>query len=483
MKNCIWIVFIFLAGCSLSPSYHRPVQDMPVSWEDRAETRLEDQWWRRFNDPVLNDLVEEALEHNRDLAASFARLEQALAAVGLNRSDLAPTPSLDGSGSQTWTSTRIYGGDAFQGYEKYSNHDLYAGAAWELDLWGKYRNALQSGQADFLATAADLEAARLLIAGTTAKAYFALLSAEFQIRIAEKTLEQRLQAYEFYELNEKFGFYSQTDLLRARSEVEDARYTLAVARMDADSAHSALLLLVGRSPSAIFSDSVKTSTSLDILPVVPVLPDGLPSELLMRRPDLRSAEHLLQAAHFDVGVVRADYFPSISLTGQSGLAAMYAGDLTLSGAESWTYGLSIHLPLDFWRTRFREQMAEAKCREAAADYDKAVQSAFRDIRDALNRQAMLAEASDALERQVKDLKEAVIKAEDRYRNGYSNFLDVLDADRSHFSAQLAWARTRTQQLEAMVDVCMALGGGWNGEAASSSTQSMTTGGRINGGAQ
>ncbi|WP_069858288.1 efflux transporter outer membrane subunit [Desulfoplanes formicivorans] len=482
MKNCLWIAFILLAGCSLSPSYHRPVQDIPVSWENRAGTRLEEQWWQRFNDPVLNGLVERALEHNLDLATSFARLEQAAAAVGLSRSDLAPTPSLDGSGSQTWTSTRIYGAPP-PGSEEYSNHDIYVGAAWELDFWGKYRNALQSGQAAFLATAADVEAIRLLIAGTTVKAYFALLSAEFQIRIAEKTLEQRLQAFEFYEVNEKFGFYSKTDLLRAKSEVEDARYTLAVARMDADSAHSALLLLLGRSPSAIFSDSVNTSTSLDLLPVVPVLPDGLPSELLMRRPDLRSAEQLLQAAHFDVGVVRADYFPSISLTGQSGLAAMYAGDLTQSGAESWTYGLSIHLPLDFWRTRFREQMAEAKCREAAADYDKAVQSAFRDIRDALNRQARLAEASDALERQVKDLKEAVIKADDRYRNGYSNFLDVLDADRSHFAAQLAWARTRTQQLNAMVDVCLALGGGWTGEAASSSTQSMTTGERANGGSQ
>lgn len=481
MKNYMWIVFFLLAGCSWSPAYHRPAQELPASWAVRAETRLEDQWWRRFNDPELNRLVAGALEHNLDLAASFARLEQASSAVGLSRSDLAPTPFLDGSGSHTWTSTRIYG-DPPQ--EKYSNHDLYAGAAWELDFWGKYRNTFQSEQSGFLATEADFAATRLLVAATTAKAYFALLSAEFQIRIAKKTLNQRLQAYGFYEVNEKFGFCSKTDLLRAKSEVEDARYTLAVARMDADSAQSALLLLGGRSPSVILSDSVKASTSLDILPVVPVLPDGLPSELLMRRPDLRSAEHLLQAAHFDVGVVRADYFPSISLTGQSGLAAMNAGDLTLGGAESWTYGLSIHLPLDFWRTRFRVQMAEAKCREATADYDKAVRSAFRDMRNALNRQARLDEASGALNCQMENLKKAVIMADDRYRNGYSNFLDVLDADRSLFSVQLAWARTRTEQLEAMVDVCLALGGGWSGEVAcASQRQSMTTNERINGGAQ
>jgi multidrug efflux system outer membrane protein len=204
---------------------------------------------------------------------------------------------------------------------------------------------------------------------------------------------------------------------------------------------------------------------LNALPVVPILPDGLPSALLVRRPDLRSAEQALRAAHFDVGVVRADYFPSLSLTGRAGAAAQKFGDLTLGDAPTWNYGLSLRLPLDFWTTRFREQMAEARCREAAAGYDKAVQSAFKDVRDALTRQSLLNDANMALERQIADLTEAVEKADDRYRNGYSNFLDVLDADRELFSAQLGWAQTRALQLQSMVDVCLALGGGWEGEAA------------------
>ena len=465
MKQHLWILVLLFAGCSLAPPYQRPAQILPSVWEQNATERLDVQWWRRFNDPALDRVVEEALSHNRDLAASVARVEQAAAAAGISRSALAPSPSLDGRASESWTSTRIAGGPP-KGFEKSSHHDIYLGAAWELDFWGRYRNSLYSAEAGLLASEADLESVRLLVAATAAKSYFDLLSYSFQVGIAEQTLKQRLQALELQKSSEEVGFSSRADLLRARSEVDTARYNLAMSRLGLDAAQSSLLVLLGRSPSEIMQEFSPTpSNTLKALPTVPVLPDGLPSTLLVRRPDLRSAEQSLRAAHFDVGVVRADYFPSLSLTGQAGAAAQKFGDLSLGDATTWNYGLSLRLPLDFWTTRFREQMAEARCREAAAGYDKAVQSAFKDVRDALTRQTLLNDANMALERQIADLTEAVEKADDRYRNGYSNFLDVLDADRELFSAQLGWAQTRALQLQSMVDVCLALGGGWEGEPA------------------
>lgn len=465
MKQYVWILVLLLAGCSLAPPYKRPAQILPPVWEQNATERLDAQWWRRFNDPALNALVQEALAHNRDLAASAARVEQAAAAAGISRSALAPAPSLDGSASESWTSTRIAGGPP-KGFEKSRHHEVYLGASWELDFWGRYRNSLYSAEASLLASEADLESLRLLVAATAAKSYFDLLNYSFQVGVSEQTLTQRLQALDLQRSSEEVGFSSRADLLRAQSEVETARYNLALSRLGQGAAQSSLLVLLGRSPDEIMRNFSPTpATVLTALPTVPVLPDGLPSALLVRRPDLRSAEQALRAAHFDVGVVRADYFPSLSLTGQTGVAAKNFGDLGRSDATSWNYGLSLRLPLDFWTTRFRELMAEARCREAAAGYEKAVQSAFKDVRDALTRQALLNEANMALERQIADLTEAVEKADDRYRNGYSNFLDVLDADRELFSAQLGWAQTRALQLQAMVDVCLALGGGWEGEPA------------------
>jgi len=463
----VWVLALFLAGCSLAPSYQRPAQNLPPVWEERAATGFDAQWWRRFDDPALDAMVLEALHHNRDIAASMARVEQAAAAAGISRSALAPVPSVDGSAGERWSSTRIAGAPP-KGFEKSRNHDLYLGAAWELDFWGKYRNTLLGDEAKWLASEADLAGARLLVAATAAKSYFDLLNYTFQVDVARRTLLQRLQALDMQQVSEEIGFSSRADLLRAQSEVESARYSLALSQLGLDAAQSSLLVLLGRSPAEIMRrNSPALGNGLDSLPTVPVLPDGLPSDLLTRRPDLRSAEEGLRAAHFDVGVVRADYFPQLSLTGKTGWAAQEAGDLSLGGSSSWNYGLSLRLPLDFWTTRFRELMTEARCRESVARYEKAVQSAFQDVRNALARQALLADATAALERRIVDLTEAVDKAEDRYRNGYSNFLEVLDADRELFSAQLSWAQTRAQQLQATVDVCVALGGGWDADASAS----------------
>ena len=455
----LWIVF-WVAGCSFAPPYQRPRQDLPGTWETAAENSIEVRWWRHFEDPLLDLLVAEALVHNRDIAAALARVEQAAANAGFVTSRLAPTPEATAARTQYWDSTRTAGAPP-DGYQKYREYSLYLGASWELDFWGKYRNAAKAARAELAASEADRDTVFLLVTGNTVRSYFDLLGYEFQEKIAEKTLDQRLRALDFYRANEEFGFYSRTDLLRAASEVATTRYNLALARLGRDQAQSTLLLLLGRSPAAIMEDhQLATDRRLAALPSAPLVPAGLPSLLLERRPDLRSAEQDLIKAHFDIGVVRADYFPAVSLSGVYGSAAQGSHDLGREAAKSWSYGLSLRLPLDFWQTRFREQMADARCREAAANYEKAVQAAFKDVRDALTRQNYLADAATALTGRLENLEEAVAHAEDRYRNGYSSFIDLLDAERSLFDTQLNWAQNRTLHLHAMVDLIMALGGGW-----------------------
>ncbi len=451
-----------LAGCSFAPEYRRPEMVLPVAWQQSSPDALEVQWWRRFEDPALNALVQEALLYNKDIEIALARLEIARAGAGVAYSDLAPHPSITGASSERWTSTRIAGAPP-KGMEQTRHRELYFGALWELDFWGKYRNAAQGAMEQFLAVEANRDAAYLSVAAFTAKTYFDLLQYQYQIRIAEKTVTQRQKALNFYAANVSAGTVNESDLLRARGEVEVAKYTLSLARLRLDEAHTRLQVLLGRSPAEIMDSAVTQvrEIRLEDAARAAFLPSGLPLYLLERRPDLKAAEQALRAAQFDIGVVRADYFPSISLSGQVGIAASKNSYLTTSGSGTWLYGVNLRLPLDFWQTRFREKMAEEHSRELVVVYELSVQTAFKDLRDSLSRQKHLADATQALSRRITALRKATSLAADRYSSGYSNYLELLDAERALFDSQISWSQNKASQLQAMVDVCLALGGGWS----------------------
>jgi multidrug efflux system outer membrane protein len=455
---CLLFAFAAGTGCSFAPDYTRPDLDLP-SGEQQDMAAVPVRWWRSYNDPLLNALVREALQYNKDVAASMARVERAAALANVSRSDLFPAPSLDTDSSQNRASGKTANG-APPGYEKYRNHDVAVRAAWELDLWGKYRNSLYSALAALHETQSLHDAAMLLVAANTVKAYATLLSAKNRAEISEATVRRREQAVSYFQNTVEAGSSTTVELSRARGELEQARYNLHMARLEHDLAFSALSLLLGRPPRQIMEEKGLSLPGGYRLRVLDKVPDGLPMRLIEQRPDIRAAEYALLAAHFDIGVIRAQYLPSLTLSGSFGSSAGNVSQLGSAGATTWMYSGSVHLPLDFWSTHFRELMAEARCRELVSVYERTVLNAFTDVRNAVVRQERLGEAGNALDRMIKELRSSSSTIRERYREGYASYLEMLDADRSLFEAQLGMEDLLYSRISAEVDLYMALGGGW-----------------------
>ena len=455
---CLLFAILAGTGCSFAPDYVRPTLEMPAVTQREAE-RVPVQWWRRYEDPLLDALVREALQYNRDIAASVARIEQAAAMTGTKRSELFPVPSFDADASQNWASTKSAGGPP-PGYEKIRNRNMGFRAAWELDLWGKYRNSLHSAVASLHETQSDHDAAILLVAGNTVKAYSSLLSARKRAEISEATVKQRQQAVHYFENTMEAGTSSSVELNRAKGELEQAQYNLHMASLEQDLAFSTLSLLLGRSPKQIMEEKGLGLSADHSLRPLGNVPDSLPMQLIEQRPDIRAAEYALMAAHFDIGVIRAQYLPSVSLNASLGSSAISFSQLGSSRASTWMYGGDVHLPLDFWSTHFQELMAEARCQELVKSYEQSVLNAFSDVRNATVRLRHLAEADKALGRMAWELHSASNTIWERYREGYSTYLEMLDTDRSLFEALLNMEEMLNSRIAAEVDLYMALGGGW-----------------------
>ncbi len=479
---------VLAAGCSFAPDYHRPEQPLPSSWGEEG-TRPEPgelyrEWWRRFNDDALNELVSLALLQNRNLEQSLARVDAARAALGMARADLFPQLSAQGSGerarasldaSATYGVMRELGAleesvDSLdgRGVRKVSApsrvDSMWSGAvqaAWELDIWGRYRNATAAARENLLSAEDAAHAMELSLAGQVCSAYFDLLNYREQLDLTERTLKTRQASAALYERQYAAGAINELDILNVRTQVDALKDSLAQAKTRVEQAEGALMLLTGASPKAVFSGKAKQGKALASLPAAPQLPEGIPSELLTRRPDIRSAEASLRAAHFQVGEARAAFFPSISLTGSLGTSSTELDGLFSGAAGTWNFGGSVNLPiLTFGRTISGVRQAEAAVRAAAAAYELSVQQAFSDIRSALAAQKGTADSVKSLADASSRMEKAAELARTRYEAGYSPYLDVLEAERTLYSSQMQLAASRAAQLSAVAQVCVALGGGW-----------------------
>ena len=451
------LLILGLAGCSFAPKYERPQMELPAAWTGGPgqPERLDEQWWKRFGDPVLDELVQEALTANRDIAAAVAKVDYARAQLGSARAELFPLVAGQAQGSQTWVdNTKITSGST-------SPFAAGFGASWELDLWGKLRNAKEAALYQMLGTEEAQRGVRLSVAAQTANAYFLLRSLDLQMETAQRTVKTREDALKIYTARYEQGLISELDLSRAKTEVETAKTKLSQTRISREAADSALSALLGRSPKAIMEGAVPRGRKLEAIPTPPVIPAGVPSELMDRRPDIRQAEMAVRSADANIGVARAAWFPSISLTAAFGVISPELHTLLSNPLQTWSYGGSSSVPLlDFGRVASGVKAAEAKQREALATYEKTVQGAFKDMRDALTRQQEMSNVVASLERTVKELRLSVDLATTRYDNGYSSYLEVLDAERSLFDSEMQLATARSERLASIVSVCLALGGGW-----------------------
>lgn len=452
-----------LAACSLAPKYETPTVELPRGWRDAPAQGLAapaDKWWTLFSDPALDKLVDEAFRHNQDIAFATARVDEARAQLRVQQSLLYPAVAGNVSASRSRASTRT--NFFFPGVPVYSTDHLAAlDVSYELDLWGRLRQASAAARADLLATQAARDTVRIALAAQAVQSYFTLLAFDQQIAVTVRTIALRAEALELQRQRAQAGIISEFDVRQLEAEVASARALLPALDRSRTAVELALAVLVGRSPRAIIEDSIERGEESDPQPPAPVVPTGLPSELLLRRPDLYGAEQALIAANARIGQARAALFPRIALTGYLGTESASLSNLFTGPAGIWQFAAQLTQPIFQGGRNLAEiDAANAQERQALAQYQKAVQTAFREVREALVTQARAREIYDADGDRVVALRAALTLALARYRAGLASQLDSLDAERNLLAAELERIDALRQQRAAVADLFRALGGGW-----------------------
>jgi multidrug efflux system outer membrane protein len=451
------LLAIVLGGCMIGPDYVRPPADAPAAWrlsEQNARDLANTAWWEQFGDPVLNDLVNTALRENKDLLIATARIEEFAGNYGFVRSGLFPQV---GAGYEVAKQKdSVSSGGSGSSYNSYS---AALSASWEIDIWGRIRRQTEAANAQLLASEEGRRAVILSLVGSVSGAYINLRDLDRQLEIARATAKTRGDSYEIFKLRFEGGIISVLELSQNRSQYEEALASIPPLEKAIAQQENGLSVLLGRNPGPI-----ARGKDIDQL-MLPAVPAGLPSELLERRPDLRRAEQNLIAANAQIGAARAAYFPAISLTGVLGFVSPSLGNLFESQSKAWQYGAPITMPIfTAGAIAGQVQAAEAVQQQAMFGYQKAIQGAFREVNDALVDQDRTREQLATQKRQVEALQQYASTARLRYENGYTSYIEVLDAERSLFNAQLQYTQTQQVQMQAMINLYLAMGGGWVSEA-------------------
>lgn len=455
-----------LSGCiTLGPDYARPAVDMPEAWpapaQPKAAAESQIEWWREYNDPVLDAMIDEALLNNTDLRLAMARLDESGAALGLVRADRMPTVTANAGASRIRGSQEVTFGLPPGTDPVYNNLRGSLDASFEIDLFGKFRRASEAARADLLAAAFNRDTVRLTLIAEVARGYFNLRALDAQAVVTRRTLETRRASLELQRLRFDSGVASELEYRQVEAETAQAVALLPDLERRIAHQETALSVLLGRSPRAIVGESPVRGAALEALTVPPAVPEGLPSDLLERRPDLKEAEALLVAANARIGQAKAAYFPAISLTGLFGVESATLADLLTAPARIWQASAgAAQLIFDGGRTGARVAAARAREQQALAIYQFAIQNAFRDTLDALVAQRKTREAFEAEQGRVAAHRRALELANLRYDNGVSSLLDVLDAERGLLNAELSRIEAQRAQLSAGADLYKALGGGW-----------------------
>jgi len=448
-------VAAWLAGCSMMPAYERPPAPVPGDWPYAAAATgtaaAELDWQAFFADARLRQLIGIALRNNRDLRVAVLNIEQARAQYDIRRADRFPTVNAAASGSRTPASD---GG---------TNKTYTAGlavTAWEIDLFGRVASLGEAALAQYLGTEEGRKAAQVSLVASVASTWLALVADDELLALTRQTLATREESLRLTRLRFENGAASELDFRQSQSLFEGARVALAQQQRQRAQDLNALALLLGEPvPADLQTPATMASLAL------PDLPAGTPSEVLARRPDVRQAEQQLIAANANIGAARAAFFPRISLTAGVGTASGQLSDLFQGGSWGWTVAPQLLLPIfDAGRNRAGLRSASVSRDIAVAQYEKAIQSAFREVADALAGRATL---GDQLQAQANVAEAEAVRfrlSELRYNNGVSSYLDLLDAQRSLFAARQALIQTRLAQLQNQVLLYRALGGGWSGAA-------------------
>jgi multidrug efflux system outer membrane protein len=456
----------FAALPAVGPDYQRPAVAAPAAYHDlpadpgawkpaaSAEVLPHGDWWTLFGDPALNDLEAHALAANQNLRAAAARVEQARAAAGLARSAYFPSVVADTSvdrGRTSRTTANVLP------VEETTTHRGALDASWELDLFGRVRRLNEGARAEAAASAADFENVRLALAAEVASSYFSLRALDREAAFVADGIDLRRRALELVTSRRKNGAATDFDVARAETELASTEAESAALANRRAALQNALAVLLGEAAPGFALSNLKSG-----IPTPPVIPAGLPSELLERRPDVAAAESALAAANARIGVAKAAFFPAISLTGSAGYASGDIDRLFNSDSRLWSIGPSLYLPIfQGGRNRANLQRSRAAYEESVALFRQRVLVAFREVQDALTATQLLAAQAAAQERAVAAARRAGTLAQTRYDAGFVNYFEVIDAQRTVLNSERAATQLSAQRLVNSVALVKALGGGWS----------------------
>ena len=446
------------SGCVQGPDYQKPTVEIPAAYRFSDQAYLAsapvgtEAWWGSFGDPVLDGLVHEALANNRDLRIATARVDEFAAILAGTRSQGFPQVGYGVSGNRTRTSEEKIPAIVDPLSTTWS---ALLSASWEIDLWGRIRRETEAARANLLATEEARRGVILTIISSVVLSYVTLLDLDEQLRVTEATAAGREKNVQLFEARLKEGWISEFEMAQVRGEYEAALAQIPPFQLAIATQENALSVLLGRNPGPI-----TRGTTLAGLHAPPI-PSGLPSDLLIRRPDIMAAEQSLIASNALIGAARALFFPRISLTAGLGFVSEALKNLFSGPARTWSFTGDVVGPIytGGGLTAAVDQ-AEARRDQSLANYENVIQNAFRDVEDALADVRTSRESRQILARRVATLQRGLELANLRYENGYSSYIDVLDTERSLFSAQLQLASAEGDYQRAIVNLYRALGGDW-----------------------
>jgi outer membrane protein, multidrug efflux system len=471
MRNTLLIFILtaatLAAACAVGPNYHRPNVQIPASFRapdvpQQAEAQTASfadlPWWQVFQDPQLQELIRTGLKQNYDLQLAVERVTAARAQLGITHA--APLPQLSADPS-------FSGGKTDQGI-KSNIFSLTGDVVFQLDFFGRYRRATEAARAQLLGTEDAQQTVILTLVSDLASDYFLLRDLDLQLQITQDTVKTQQNSVQLTEMRLSHGVGTRLDVLQSRQVLDTANVQIPDLERQIGQTEDAISILLGNDPQSVprgKSLGVETPNGwvwAEALP--PELPAGLPSSLLERRPDIREAEQELVAANANIGVAKAMFFPQVSLTGSGGGAwghSVFFGSNIPAPGSIYSYEASLGQPIfegGYLRNNLR--YAKSQERQALISYRQTIQRAFGDVSDALIGYQKQHGVRERQEQTVKDLQESVSVSLLRYRGGTATYLDVLDSQRSLFSAELTLAQARNNEYQGLVQLYKALGGGW-----------------------
>ena len=453
-KAFILIIAAFLAGCSFRPDM--PNVDTNFTSTYTFETSdIRDLWWKEFHDENLNSLVESALEKNTNLRIAYLNLQKAKASLGVAEADLLPGVNLNAGATRTRNSAETA---THMPQTTSKSYEINLGLNYEIDLWGRVRNSVLAANENLNASKFDYDSARLSLSSSVAKSYFALVSLNMQEAVLKETLKTYEDTLALRKTQLDLGGINEMTYLQSKAEVERAKTSLTSVLNSKSQALTSLAILTGKSNDEILKGAVASAQNL---PSSPEIKAGISSDVLLRRSDVAKALADLKATNALVGVARAEYFPSISLTGLFGFSSIDFENIFVGNANTWSIGGSLAQKIfDFGRTKNNVAVAKTNEQIAAVNYEAAVKSALGEVRDALISRQNAKISLEQVKNLLKSQQRIYSLAKEQYDAGYIGHLELLDAERNLLQAKLQDVSAKLDEVDSAVEVYRAFGGGF-----------------------